>query len=274
MIELDVAVELAQKAGKRIMELYNDSTTDIKEFPKLDHSILTQADVDSNRIILDGLKDAFPRYAVLSEESVDDKKRLSSDDLWIVDPLDGTKDFKGKTGDFSVMIAYAWQKHPIVAVVYEPALGKLYTAELGGGTYLLEKGQQTRLKVSPHPLEEAIIMLSRKEFAPDAAEAVRQLLGMKGVIQAGSMSIKVGYIAEGKGDLYVNNDPNAGEWDSCAPQLILEESGGKMSDYDGKPIAYNKEDPHMPRGIVCSNGPIHDAILKKIEPIIPLKKMA
>jgi 3'(2'), 5'-bisphosphate nucleotidase len=276
MLEFNIARELALEAGKRIMELYNDTTTDIQEWKKLDDTYATQADIEANDIIIKGLRERFPHHAILSEESIDDKERLNSGDLWIVDPLDGTKDFRSRTGDFSVMIAYIIPPNPVVAVIYAPVHDKLYYAIKGTGAYLIEKnGQRQELKVSNRTLEEAIITLSRKEFTPEQAEEIRQKFSMKGYLQAGSMGIKVGCIAEGRGDLYVNNDPRAGEWDACAPGLILTEAGGMITDYDGKEIEYNKEQPYLPRGAVCSNGAsVHSAILRVVEQHIPLKKVA
>lgn len=280
LYELEVAIDLALKAGNRVMEFYNDKTADTAEWQKNDKTFVTQADLESNSILLSGLGSTFPSHAILSEEGDDDKERLHNSNVWIIDPLDGTSDFRLRTGDFSVMLAYTVQQQPILGVVYAPAHGVMYTALKGGGANVMDvtssgcdKNSQRRLCVTHRPLDEAVIMLSRKEFTSQTADEITKKFGMKGYIQAGSMGIKVGRIIEGKGDLYVNNDPRAGEWDSCAPGLILQEAGGIITDYDGKDITYNKENPFLPRGAVCASSVmILQDILKNVENYVPLKK--
>ncbi len=269
MTELDIAVELTKKAGQRIIEIYDAG--DVIAWQKSDRTFLTQADVDSNDIIVDELKKIFPSHAILSEEEEDNRSRLSNEHLWIFDPLDGTSDFRSRTGDFAVMIAYAHKNEPVFGVVYVPVRDQLYTAEKGKGAFLTESGSTRRLRVIPRLLEESVIVLSRKEFTPEEAQEVGRKYGAKGAIQSGSFGVKVGLIAEGKADFYINNDTNAGEWDSAAPGLILKEAGGTITDYDGKLLAYNKPDPHLPRGAICSTGRIHEDILKAAEKYAPLK---
>src|SRR5574342_34525 len=280
LYELEIAIELALKAGKRVMEFYNDKTADTAEWQKNDKTFVTQADLEANSILINGLNSTFPSHAILSEEGDDDKERLLNSNVWIIDPLDGTSDFRARTGDFSVMLAYTVQEKPVLGVVYAPAHGIMYTALKGGGAHIMnvtpsgcDKSSLRKLCVADRPLDEAIIMLSRKEFTTQAAEELTKKFGMKGFVQAGSMGIKVGRIIEGKGDVYVNNDPRAGESDSCAPGLILHEAGGIMTDYDGKEIKYNKEKPFLSRGAVCASSiMLLQDILKNVEQYIPLKK--
>jgi 3'(2'), 5'-bisphosphate nucleotidase len=280
LYELEVAIDLAIKAGKRVMEFYNDKSADTAEWQKNDKTYVTQADLESNSILIKGLSETFPTHSILSEEGDDDKERLHNSDVWIIDPLDGTSDFRARTGDFSVMIAYTVQKRPVLGVVYAPAHGKIYAALKGSGAHVMdvtEKGcdfnSQRKLCVSSRTLDESVIMLSRKEFTPEQADEMTKKFGMKGYIQAGSMGIKVGRIIEGVADLYVNNDPKAGEWDACAPGLILDEAGGIMTDYDGAEIKYNKDKPYLPRGAVCTSSVmLLQDVLKNVERYILLKK--
>lgn len=269
MNELDTAIELAKKAGKKVMEIY--SAGDVQVWLKSDKTFLTQADIDSNKIIIDGLKSEFPNHAILSEESVDDAGRMQNDHLWVVDPLDGTSDFRKRTNEFSIMLAYLHQGRPVIGVVYAPALDKLYFAVQGSGAFLNSQGASKQLAVAHRSLEESVIVLSRKEFTQDEAQAVARKYGAKTYLQSGSFGVKVGLITEGLADFYINNDTNAGEWDSAAPGLILKEAGGTITDYDGKLLAYNKPDPHLPRGAICSTGRIHEDILKAAEKYAPLK---
>ena len=272
MRELDVAVDLALRAGKKLAELYNKRII-VEQWHKIDRTNVTEADLAANKIILEGLEDKFPRPIILSGEtfSPEEKARLKSDDVWLIDPLDGLYDFTHRTDDFSVIIAYTHKGQPIAAVMYLPIHDKLYTAKALQGAYLTEKGVTRELHVSERTMEEAVIALSRKEFNAEKADEIRQKMGMKSFIQTGSMGVKVGLIAEGKADLYINSNSNAGEWDAAGPGLIIVEAGGRISDYDGNILQYNKEDPYLRKGAICSNGVVHDSALEKVDEIFPLK---
>jgi len=266
MLELDTAVDLALEAGKKLME-YHGQDSEPGRTSKPDGSPVGLPDYESNAIIVQGLKDTFPRHSILSEESEDDKSRLSNDHLWIVDPRDGTAD---REGNFSVMIAYLFQKRPMAAVVYVPVQKKLYTAEIFNGAYLTEDKARRQLQIIPRSLEKSTLILSRKDMTPERAKEICQKLGMNGCKQVGSFGVKVGHIIEGNADLYINNITRAGEWDSCAPGLILSEAGGQVTGYDGKPLSYNKDQPNLPRGAICSTGAFHRKAVELANAHMPL----
>jgi 3'(2'), 5'-bisphosphate nucleotidase len=270
--DLSVAIELAGRAGKKIMEFYN-SGLPIEAWQKEDKTLLTQADLASSDIIMKALA-GYPECGIIGEETADDPTRQTKRHLWIFDPLDGTSDFKKRTNEFSVMIAYVIDGEPVLGVVHAPALGKTYFAEKGHGAWVKDNRGTRSLIITPRSLEESIIVLSRKEFTPEQAQEVARKYGARTYIQSGSFGVKVGLIVEGKADFYINNDANAGEWDSAAPQVILEAAGGKITDYDGAQITYNKPDPHLPRGAICSTGPIHASILQVAEQYAPIKPRA
>ncbi|VVB81261.1 Fructose-1,6-bisphosphatase/inositol-1-monophosphatase [uncultured archaeon] len=273
MLELDVAIQLAKEAGRKIMEFYG---SDVAVQLKADGTPVTPADIASSRALIRGLRDTFPYHSILSEETFQEKdgraakKRLDNKHLWIVDELDGTSDFEKRTGDFSVMIAYLIERQPILAVVYAPAKDKLFTATLGGGAWLTEKDVKTRLQITnPRTLENALIALSRKDMTEEQAREICAKFGAKGFRQAGSFGVKVGLIAENQVDLYVNSSPNAAEWDACAPGLVLSEAGGRMTGYDGDTITFNNPSPYLPNGAVCSTGLIHVPVLACVKSVMP-----
>ena len=271
MKELDLALDLAQKAGKEILKLY-ESDAPIEEWKKQDKTCVTKADLVSNEIIMEGLKKAFGNHAIMSEETDDDKTRFGNEHLWIFDPLDGTADFKQRNGGFSIMIAYLHKNTPVVGVVYAPTRDTIYYAERGKGAFSIRDGETKQLRVTQRDLDDAVLVLSRKDFTQEQAHKLARKFEAKGALRSGSFGVKVALILEGRADFYINNNPLLGEWDTAAPELILSEAGGKTTDYDGKPLTYNKPNPLLLRGSICSTKAIHDLILANVEKYVPLKK--
>lgn len=239
---VDDIIPLVLDAGKAVMEVYNsDFSVDTKD----DDSPVTKADLRADRILREGL--AHYGYGFITEEH---GVIPPYEKMWIIDPVDGTLDFVNKTGEFSIQLGLIEQGIPTLGIVYAPALDKLYIAQKGQGTYLIHKGEKTRLHVLENPLE--TMVRSRNHFT-DEDKAFADELGIEKYIIAGSVGIKLGLIAEGKGDIYVNNGPHLKLWDVCAPQVILEEAGGVVSMRNGETIIYDTEHIAVPPGFVGSN---------------------
>ena len=270
-IELETAIRLARTAGVAVLEHYsseiiaeNKIGADNRAEP------VTAADRVASKIIVKGLAETFPDDAVLSEEEIDEKKdRLSSDRVWVIDPIDGTAGFIKKDGDFAVQIGLAENGTPIVGVVYLPAWDILYFASKEHGTYSVEKnGEPKRLTVSDTlELEEMNIAVSRDHRSPKMTRIVEEL-GLRGEIGRGSVGVKVGMIAERTCDVYIHLSPRTKFWDTCAPQIILEEAGGKLTDLFGTEIRYDRGNVVNLNGIFASNGAAHDLILQRLAPIL------
>ena len=262
--ELDVAIQAARSAGAAALDIYE---TNYQTWEKDNKSPLTEADLAADKIILDHL--AQFDHAILSEETDDDLSRLEADTLWIVDPLDGTKDFMKKTGDFSMMIGLVHMGRPVLGVVYKPVKDELYYATKGNGAYLLKKkNNPIRLQVGkidqPSDLR---IVVSRAHFA-ETDKDIAAALGAESFIKSGSVGIKVGLIADGSCDLYYNTSSYSSEWDSCAPEAILTEAGGIITDIKGNPLEYNKENVKCLNGILASNGPCHSTGVEAIKGVL------
>ncbi len=260
MGELKDAINLAKKAGNQILKIYQGNYR-VQE--KEDKSFLTEADLLSEKIILEGLKKYD--YGILSEETKDNLSRLSQKRIWIVDPLDGTQDFLKKTGDFSIMIGLVEKGEPVLGVVYKPVGEKLYFAEKGKGAYLKEgKNPAKKLKVSE------ISELTNSRFAVSRfhlIESERKFLKENKIFQVryvGSIGIKLGMIAEGKIEGYVNLSKKTFQWDTCAPEIILREAGGEITDFQGRKLLYNRKETRNLKGVVASNGKIHSQILQSL----------
>lgn len=262
-IDIQEIKRIAKKAGAEIMKYYNrDYDISYKNQDKA--SPLTEADLNSNKIILNELKKYG--WPVLSEEAKDNSKRLKSEYVWIVDPLDGTSDFIEKTGEFSVLIGLAKNGRSVLGVVYEPAKNTAYWAEKGRGAFRERNGKVEKISVSRKSnFFEMTILLSRNHLLESDLKLCENLKIRK-KIKRGSTS-KMCIIAKGDAEIYVNTSDRTGEWDTCAPQIILEEAGGKITDMRSGKLMYNKKMPKNLAGFVVSNGMSHNEIIKALKSI-------
>jgi len=232
-------VTLARQAGKAIMEIYQK---DFEIYDKLDSSPLTEADLAAHHILVNGLNKLELRYPVLSEESDENikRKRYEWNTYWLIDPLDGTKEFIKKNGEFTVNIALIQNGKAIIGVVYAPALDSLYFGEVGKGAYKQEgNSEPTSIQVreKPQNTSDYIIVGSRSHQSEEFKTFIKDYPGAK-IVSMGS-SLKLCLVAEGKADIY----PRLGltsEWDTAAAQAVVEAAGGQVVRHDNsQPLNYN-----------------------------------
>lgn len=247
--ELELAKTLAKKAGEEIMKYFHGSfEVEIKD----DDSPVTSADKASNEIIINGLKQRYPNFAILSEENVDDFSRLDNDYVWIIDPLDGTQDFVDHCTGFAVNIALAYKHEVVVGVVYVPVTGDLYYASKGSGSFRDHEGEVSKIHVNDKT-DDLTCLTSIHFFNDKEKEAIEKHSDkIKNYYPAGA-SIKACLIAEGKAEISYRYSSNTKEWDTAAPQLILEEAGGLLLKPDGEPLRYNRKDVHNREGYLLIN---------------------
>ncbi|MDX1590300.1 MAG: 3'(2'),5'-bisphosphate nucleotidase CysQ [Oleiphilaceae bacterium] len=243
------ALTLARAAGREIMTIYEG---DFEVSLKADQSPLTEADMASHRLIVKGLKALSPQLPILSEEAanISWKERSQWHSFWLVDPIDGTRDFVNRSGEFTVNIALVQDGRPVAGVVTAPALGQEFWGIVGQGAWMCEGGQIRELKVQEPPRE--IRVLASKNHMNRETEQFIQSLGPHRLVQAGS-SLKFCRIAQGEADLYPRRGPTC-EWDTGAAQAVLEAAGGKVLTFDGEPLRYGKEDFHNPYFIAAGPG--------------------
>ncbi|EKD26181.1 MAG: hypothetical protein ACD_79C01318G0002 [uncultured bacterium] len=268
--EINLATELALLAGKAVMNIYE------KDFSYIEKSDnegpVTEADHLSNHIICEGIKKKFPQDYILSEEIEDEQIRLTNSRLWCIDPLDGTKDFIVKNDEFSIQIGLIADKKAVAGVVYLPALNKLYYASSHSGAFLIDKGIKSKLKTGNSSVLSQMTMIGSRSHRDKSYEQMVNFLSPKHEIIHGSVGAKTGFICEGKADYLIYLSPNTKEWDTCAPEIILEEAGGKITDLYGKSIIYNKPNVRNTSGFVASNGKNHEAIIKKLSEFINIQE--
>ena len=205
---------------------------------KLDDSPLTQADLDSQRIILDGLATLTPGVPVLAEESAQAPwaERRMWRELWVVDPLDGTREFVKRNGEFAINIALIVEHEPVLGLVAIPAQGVVYVGATGCGAYRrLADGARSTIRVAP-PAAPLRIVASRSHRSPQLAGYLARLSSYE-FLGVGS-ALKFCLLAEGKADLYPRFGPTS-EWDTAAGQALLEAAGGHVTRMDGHRLRYN-----------------------------------
>jgi 3'(2'), 5'-bisphosphate nucleotidase len=265
--ELDTAIDLARRAGETIRALHGSGiAVDTKD----DDSPVTQADREANALIVGALMSAFPGDGILSEELPDDGSRLTRPRVWMVDPLDGTKDFiRGRDG-FAVMIGLLDGARPALGVVYQPIGDKLYFATRGGGAFLQRGGgAATRIHTSDVTELSRIRMVASKSHRTETIDRVRAELGISDELNVGSVGLKLGLIAEGVRDLYVNPAGHSKLWDACGPEALLTEAGGRLSDLRGELIDYRGPELGNTRGLIASNGVLHDEVVRRLGTLFP-----
>jgi len=255
MTETPVAIEAAIKAGKEVMDIYNQKFSSTL---KIDNEPLTEADIKSNNIIQKIISQFG--YPILSEESIDDKKRLASDKIWIVDPLDGTTDFVKQTGEFTIMISLVEGNRPILGVIYWPIKDTLYLAQKDQGAFQSSNGNWSKLSVSNvSELTKCRVVGSRYHISVQEQNLLKHL-NVSQFTSKGS-SLKVVDVSSGNADLYFTMTNKIKQWDTCASYCLITEAGGKMTDMFGNDLEYNTEKLNHENGLLVSNGLIHNDVI-------------
>lgn len=268
--ELETAIALARLAGVSILEFY---ALEIIAEEKLGADNFTEpvtiADKTASKIIVEGLQKAYPKDGILSEEEADAPERMDKTRVWIIDPIDGTWGFIKKDGDFGVQIGLTENGASVLGIVYLPFHDILYFASKNQGAFCSEKGgAAARLKVSGKTdFMEMNLASSRNHRSPKMHRIIEDF-GFRQEIQRGSVGLKVGLIAQRIADLYIHLSPRTKYWDTCAPQIILEEAGGRMTDLFGFPMTYDLADVQNHNGILATNGVAHEEVLLRLKPIL------
>ncbi len=238
LVDIDKLGEIARKAGAKIMEIYAyEDFSGIVDF-KADNSPLTLADKEANKIIEASLHQLYS-FPIISEEgkNIPFELRRAWEIFWLVDPLDGTKEFIKRNGEFTVNIALLKDNKPLIGVIYAPVLDVLYIGVVGKGAFKIEAGVRSEIKTNQK--KDQLIAVGSRSHASPEDEAVLKNYNIVGKTSTGS-SLKFCLVAEGKADLYFRSGPTM-EWDTAAGQAIVEAAGGKMYNQEGKDFKYNKE---------------------------------
>ena len=281
---LEDIVAIARSAGwgaADILRSYyrgnsNDGDLEIKE--KKDGPV-TAADIAANHSILEKLQTSLGTedFGYLSEETYKSLSEESRDSLihhswvWIIDPLDGTRDFIDKTGEYAVHIALVHEGRPILAVVAWPEAEKLYYATLGGGTFVeTPQGITTPIRVSNRDTIEDLSLVASRTHRDERFNQLLRQLPFKEKHYVGSVGCKIATIIEQQADVYMSLSGKSApkDWDFAAPELILREAGGQFTHFDGTPLMYNQGDVSQWGGLMASNGHCHKVLCEKASEIL------
>jgi 3'(2'), 5'-bisphosphate nucleotidase len=262
--ELEFVAKLAREAATIVNTFYIGSS-EVRYKPG--DEPVTEADRSANQHIVNRIRARFPADGILSEESKDDLVRLKQPRVWIIDPLDGTKEFIARNGEFSIMIGLAVAGRPVMGVVQQPATGLLYAGAVGQGAFLYEDGERIELNVSDLAEIRNMTMVSSRSHRQQIVDRIRAQLNITRERVSGSVGLKVGLISRQLADLYIHPSPGCKEWDLCAPQALLEAAGGRITDCWGNPLRYNKRDVRAHNGIIATNGILHDQVVEVVATI-------
>ena len=242
--ELKITIKAAKEAGDVILKYYK-SKYEIKD--KSYHNPVTTADKEADETIKKILMNNFPDYGWLSEETVDSSERLLKEKVWVVDPLDGTKEFIEGIPNFVVSIGLVKEGNPILGVLYNPVTKELFSASKGEGAFLNDKRISCSSK---EKTEEMVILNSRSETQRGLWNPYKDKF--KVLEPIGSVAYKLGLTAAAKADVFASLRPK-NEWDICAGNCIINESGGKLIDLNGNQRKYNLDKTLIEPGLIAGD---------------------
>jgi 3'(2'), 5'-bisphosphate nucleotidase len=271
--ELRVGVELARRAGEAALAFYGKPMR-VEHKDEFDEPV-TQADRTVNELIVRALRERFPEDGILAEESVDTDRRIGRARVWMIDPIDGTKGFIAGTGDFCVQIGLAVEGRAALGILYAPATDVLYWAARGHGAWVVRPTSEAdrslkaeRLGVTGETELSRMRLAESRSHRGPRMESVVDALGVRAEVRSHSVGIKVGLLVERQADLYIHLSPKTKQWDTCAPEAVLTEAGGRMTDVFGGPMLYNTPDVLNRNGLVASNGAAHAQVIARLGPLL------
>ncbi len=257
-------ITAAAEASEIILRIYAEGF-DVDYKSKDDP--VTKADREANALLVDRLARAFPGTPIVAEES--DPKTFEgyskARDVFFVDPLDGTREFVARNGEFCIMLGLAEAGRATAGVILLPTERRVFAAALGVGAFeIRDGGPRTPLHVSREAtLARAHVVVSRSQ-RPAELEGAEAALGVGRMTMLGSSGVKGVRVASGEADIYAHPGRGGMLWDLCAPDAIVTAAGGKMTDGDGNAFDYTTSELRSLNGMVASNGLLHDAILRAL----------
>lgn len=261
--ELETLIRIAQQASALVLDIYRKPFDVEMKGPE---DPVTIADRQANDLICEALRKTFSASIVAEEDAPTGealRQALSSEEVFFVDPVDGTWEFVEKKDEFCVMIGLCKAGVPTLGVVAAPVTGMVYAGEPGTGAFSqTPTGSRSAIRVSPQTtMSEATLMVSRSH-RPDLLEQLKQELGFGREQTMGSVGLKVCRVAVGGAEIYLHGGGGAKRWDTCGPEAILRAAGGDFSDLDGTPINYRAEDLVVREGIVATNAVLHTRVVQ------------
>ncbi|MBE9038370.1 3'(2'),5'-bisphosphate nucleotidase CysQ family protein [aff. Roholtiella sp. LEGE 12411] len=268
---LAIALDVGLGAANILRSYYHETAKDSNLEVQYKHNEpVTVADIAVSKYILEKLQAALGNedFAYISEETYESQLRGNAPKwVWIIDPLDGTRDFIDKTGDYAIHIALVNQTRPVLAVVALPEAEKLYYATKGGGTFVKTSDGSIPLKISSDKRVEDLTLVVSRSHRNERLNYLLQHLPCQNQKAVGSVGCKIATIVEQQADVYISLSGKSApkDWDIAAPELILTEAGGKFTHFDGTPLQYNTGDINQWGGLLASNSQYHELLCQQAE---------
>jgi 3'(2'), 5'-bisphosphate nucleotidase len=263
--ELEVAKKLAIDAGAILMGYFQQA---ISVDWKAPGDPVTAADRDASEFIVENLRREFPSHGILSEEDAEDNTWLKHSQVWMIDPMDGTREFIDHREDFAVQIGLVDGGTPILGVVYQPVKDKLYYAAEGSGAFMTSAGTTTPMHVSSEHTAARLTLAVSRSHRSARIDAIRQRLGITESIAMGSVGLKVGLVCEGRAHIYLHPGTKTHLWDTCGPEAILRLAGGRMTDVANHPLRYTEAEHRNLHGLIATNGVVHDRVVQVTQSVL------
>lgn len=265
---LEQMMEIAADAAKEIMRVYERPFT--VDFKGPDDPV-TEADHRANHLICGRLRQTFPGIPIVSEESppADWAQYRESDRVFFVDPLDGTREFVAKNGDFVVMIGLVEGEHPTHGVLHAPTTGTAWAGSIGEGGFRkdISGNMQVLPPLAERPLDQARVLVSKSRKSSLCAEAI-SLLAPSEVLSVGSAGLKAAAVVDGRADIYLAPEFAGSRWDSCAPEAIIRALGGIFTDVGGQPLDYRAAGVENDRGAVAASPGLHREVIVRLSELL------
>ncbi|MBW4566814.1 MAG: 3'(2'),5'-bisphosphate nucleotidase CysQ [Tolypothrix carrinoi HA7290-LM1] len=271
---LAIACSVGWGAADILQSYYHGTAKDFDlEVQYKQNEPVTVADVAVSQYILEKLQASLGNedFGYISEETYKVQAALTQELVWIIDPLDGTRDFIQKTGEYAVHIALVKEKCPILAVVAVPEAEKLYYAIKGNGAFVETRQRQSqKLQVSSHENIQDLTVVVSRSHRNERLDYLLQKLPFANQKAVGSVGCKIATIVEQNADVYISLSGKSApkDWDIAAPELILTEAGGKYTHFDGTPLQYNTGDINQWGGLLASNGQFHEELCQQADTIL------
>lgn len=257
-------VTIADAAAAVVMRHY---AAEISVEAKADASPVTAADAAAEAVILEALRELTPAIPVVAEEEVSAGRvpHVGAEPFWLVDPLDGTREFVDRNGEFVVMIGLLEEERATLGVIFAPAAQRAWIGSVGAGAFRVEAdGSRHPIRVSPlDELGKATVVGSRSH-RDEAVERALAVLGVGQLVALGSAGLKSAAVAAGEAEGYVAPFYAGKRWDACAADALITAAGGRFTDAFGLPLDYRGESLSNDRGVVATNGKIHDPLLARL----------
>jgi myo-inositol-1(or 4)-monophosphatase len=248
---LQAAIDAVRQAGQVVLSYY---TSQYEVRDKSPDNPVTTADIAADQVLHEMLQGAVPAAGWLSEETADNPRRLQQEMVWVVDPIDGTREFIQGIDEFVVVVALVIRQQVVLAVTYNPVRRELIHACHGHGAFC--NGNRIRVTTTAR-LQDAVTLASRSEVGRGEFEPFKEVLTIRPV---GSVANKLAQVAKGTGDMTFSLVPK-NEWDICAGTLLITEAGGRVTDRQGQPFLFNQPDT-LRTGIIATNGWLHEQVLR------------